>query len=153
MKKKILAASLILIVLIILSGVFADRTNPAVRNTVAWDSAETCSQFMKSCADCHSHETRWPWYAHVGPSAFLVTHHVEEGREHFNISRPKMGDADEAAEEVMKGKMPPRDYLLLHPEAGMSDAQKQQFAKGLIATFGGESGDSHEQHGEHDDDD
>lgn len=150
MKKKILFASLVLVLAVIASGLFAKRSNPHVENEVAWDSSQTRDQFMKSCADCHSHETKWPWYAYVGPSAFLVAHNVEEGREHFNVSRRNMGESHEAAEEVMEGEMPPRDYLLLHPEAALSPEQKRSFAKGLRATFGGEAHGGHGR-GEHHD--
>lgn len=138
MKQKLLLVSLILALALIASGLFAKRTNPDAANQVAWDSAETRDQFRKSCADCHSNQTRWPWYAYVGPSAFLMAHNVEEGREHFNVSNHHMGESDDAAEEVREGEMPPRDYLLLHPEAALDDASRTQFAQGLGATFGGE---------------
>lgn len=145
MKKIILWTSLLVVSAILLSGLFASRTNPTVENEVAWDSASTREQFMKSCADCHSHQTRWPWYSHVGPVAFLVSHNVQEGREHFNVSSRRMGEPHEAAEEVLEGEMPPRDYLLLHPEAALDDAKRKEFAQGLSKTFGG---GSHEHHDE-----
>lgn len=143
MKKSVLVATAVLILAVLVSGLFADRSNPKVENEVQWDSASTRDQFIKSCADCHSNQTRWPWYAYVGPSAFLMVHNVEEGRGHFNISTRNMGESDDAAEEVMEGEMPPRDYLLLHPEAALSPEQMRSFAKGLRATFGGEAHGGH----------
>ena len=91
---------------------------------------------MKSCADCHSHETKWPWYAYVGPVAFVITDHVNDGRKHFNISVPAMGDADESGEEVEKGKMPTEDYLALHSEAVIPTGEIETFVAGLHKTFG-----------------
>lgn len=94
---------------------------------------------MKSCADCHSHETKWPWYSYVGPTAFLVTNDVREAREHFNISTPNMRHARDAAEEVRDGYMPPSDYLFMHDEARLQGEIRNSFASGLEKTFGGKN--------------
>ncbi len=118
------------------SGLFAPRTNPPVQNIVVWDSPATEEQFQKSCTNCHSNETKWPWYAYVGPLAFFVTHNVTEGREHFNISVPNMGNVDETFDVVIEGDMPPADYLKLHPEASLNDSQRMIFSQGLKSTFG-----------------
>ncbi len=138
MKRKILFTLLFVAIIVVVSGLLAPRTNPPVENKVTWDSSVTEEQFRKSCADCHSNETKWPWYAYVGPSAFLMSHNVTEGREHFNVSMLPMGDADECSEEVLDGKMPPEDYLLLHPDASLDDSQRRAFAEGLKSTFGEE---------------
>lgn len=146
MLKKVLLGGLILAALVLLSGIFASRTNPPVTNEVVWDSTQTQEQFMKSCADCHSHETKWPWYAYVGPSAFLVAHHVDEGREHFNISVPSMGEAYESGEEVEEHKMPLDDYLSMHPEAVIPADKFESFVAGLKKTFPPEEHEEHEEH-------
>jgi mono/diheme cytochrome c family protein len=113
-----------------------ERTNPKVEGTVAWDSPETKALFDRACADCHSHETRWPWYSYVAPISWYVIHDVEEAREHFNVSSRDLGDADEAAEEVEKGKMPLDEYVKLHSEAKLSDAERAALIAGLKKTFG-----------------
>ncbi len=138
-----------LVVLILGSGLFADRSNPPVEHEVKWDSDYTKTQFMASCADCHSHETKWPWYSYVGPSAFLVAHHVEEGREHFNISVANMNEAYESAEEVEEHKMPLEDYLTMHPEAVIPPDKFEEFVAGLKKTFPPEKEGHHEEHDEH----
>ena len=109
-----------------LSGLFVPRSNPPIENTVIWDSQATQDQFMKSCVDCHSNETQWPWYSYIGPTAFLVWNNVNEGREHFNISMADMGESDESGEEVTMGAMPPSDYLLLHNDASMNAAERER---------------------------
>ena len=139
MKRKLVVSSLLLIAATLVSGLFVPRTNPPVSHTPKWTSEETRLQFFASCADCHSHETKWPWYSYIGPSAFLVWNNVKEGREHFNISIQKMGEANEAGEEVMEGSMPPKDYLLLHRDAELTKSEKRVFANGLAATFGKKS--------------
>ena len=95
---------------------------------------------MRTCADCHSHETRWPWYAHVAPVSWLVEHDVREGREHFNVSAwdAGPGHADEAAHELEEGEMPLWFYTPLHPEARLSDGEREELLAGLRATFGDE---------------
>lgn len=103
----------------------------AVENTVQWDAETTKAQFNQSCADCHSHETKWPLYAILGPASFLAAHDVNEGREHFNISTKEMGDADDAAEVVLSEEMPPKSYLLMHPDTRMTEEQRKAFATGL----------------------
>jgi mono/diheme cytochrome c family protein len=130
---------LVLLLLIQLYPYGRDHSNPPVQASVAWDSPQTAELFKSACADCHSHETVWPWYSHVAPVSWLVQHDVEEGREHFNISLPagQQGDADEAAEEVKEGEMPPKVYLPTHPEARLSPEDQARLVAGLEATFRG----------------
>ena len=114
------------------------HVNPPVQAEPAWDSLRTRELFTRACADCHSHETVWPWYSNIAPMSWLVQHDVEEGRAEFNISVPG-GESDEAAEKVSEGEMPPAKYTLLHPTANLSISEKQELIQGLQATFGGES--------------
>jgi hypothetical protein len=48
--------------------------------------AAVASAFDRACRDCHSNETRWPWYSHVAPVSWFVIDHVNHGRSHFNSS-------------------------------------------------------------------
>ena len=99
----------------------------------------------RSCFDCHSNETVWPAYSYVAPISWLVVHDTLDGRRQLNFSA--WGDAKlsgrEARElnpnkirrEISSGSMPPRIYLLTHPEARLTDAEKQQLIDGLIASL------------------
>jgi hypothetical protein len=85
----------------------------------------------RSCMDCHSHATRWPWYAHVAPVSWLVAYDVRHARGHMNLSKwngypPKRQIKKVQAiwDEVEDGEMPLAQYLLMHPEAKLSDADK-----------------------------
>ena len=114
--------------------------NPPVEGAPPWDSPKTREIFFRACADCHSHETTWPWYSHVAPASWLVRSDVDEGREKFNVSRwgrPGRNKGDEAAEMVEKGEMPIRAYLLAHPEARLREPERSEFVAGLRRTFGG----------------
>lgn len=99
---------------------------------------------MRTCGDCHSHETKWVWYSHIAPVSWLVQKDVMEGREHFNVSAWDRGhgDADEAAEEYERSQMPLWFYTPLHSEARLSSEERTALLTGLRATFG--AGDSHE---------
>lgn len=132
----------VLLIMVISYLVSGSRVNPPVEAQVTWDSPATQDMFMRACADCHSHETKWPWYTNFAPISWRVIDHVNEGREEFNISVAEHGEADEAAEKLLDGSMPLWDYLLFHPEAKLTDSEKQQFAQGLTATFGGKENDS-----------
>lgn len=116
------------------------HTNPPVTGSPVWDSPRTQALFMTACGDCHSNQTQWPWYTNVAPASWLTQRHVDEGREKLNVSTwgSAEQDADHAAEMVRNGEMPPWDYLLMHPEARLSAADKQALADGLAATFGSE---------------
>lgn len=116
-----------------------DHYNPPIVKEPRWDSPRTRTLFNRACADCHSNRTRWPSYANVAPVSWLVTHDVNEGREHFNVSVwgiQERNKGDEAAEEVEKGEMPMAIYTLMHPEARLSDAEKKALIEGLKKTFG-----------------
>ena len=110
--------------------------NPPSTNTVAWDSAETEQLWRQTCADCHSNETVYPWYAYVAPVGWLVAHDTHEGREALNVSDSRRFEWDEMVEKIREGEMPPSIYTVIHPEARLSDADQQALISGLRQTFG-----------------
>ncbi len=113
--------------------------NPPVVAEPSWDSAQTRELTVRACFDCHSNETVWPWYSNIAPVSWLVQRDVDEGREGLNFSEwNRSQDGEESAETVRDASMPPRSYLLTHPEARLSDTQLAALADGLEATFGGE---------------
>lgn len=116
-----------------------NHLNPPVLTAPQWDSRRTQELFARACADCHSNETVWPWYSNLAPMSWLVQYDVDEGRREFNISTGA-GEADEAAEKLSEDKMPLRPYLLLHSEANLPAAEKQELIQGLLTTFGREEG-------------
>jgi len=153
-----------------------DHTNPPDGAVATFDSPATKALAERACFDCHSNRTKWPWYSSIAPISWRIQNHVDEGRGKLNFTAfearsEKMTEAaGESGEAVTKGEMPPADYLLAHPEARLSAAEKQALAAGLDRTFaafaegregrggeaaagrGGDRGrhDDHER-GEHDD--
>ena len=118
-----------------------DRTNPPDGALVSFDSPATETLAKRACFDCHSNRTHWPWYSAIAPISWRIQRHVVEGREKLNFTdfvpaNEKVADAaGEAGETVTKKKMPPVDYLLLHPEARLTAAESATLASGLDAMF------------------
>jgi predicted ATP-dependent Lon-type protease len=94
--------------------------------------SEVQAVLKRACYDCHSNETSWPWYSNVAPASWFVTDHVDHGRKHLNFSdwaqegrHTEKKDAGEQLDEIRKEvearNMPLGSYLLLHPDARLSD--------------------------------
>jgi hypothetical protein len=115
-----------------------NHTNPSVRREPAWDSPQSRELAVRACYDCHSNQTDWPWYSNVAPISWLAQYDVDEGRRELNVSewdRPRQ-EAGETARTVQRGQMPQWYYVLVHPEANLSPAERQALIQGLQATFG-----------------
>lgn len=117
---------------------YGQASNPPVIAEPAWDSPRTRELAKKACFDCHSNETKWPWYAKVAPMSWVMRTHVENGRSVLNFSEWTRGYdlAHQAGPELMRREMPPRSYTMLHGEL-LSDAEKLELAQGLHKTLGG----------------
>jgi hypothetical protein len=81
----------------------------------------------RACRDCHSNETRWPWYSHVAPVSWWVIDHVNHGRSHFNYSDWAKHDRADArrllentCELARNGEMPLPSYLRMHRTARLT---------------------------------
>lgn len=111
------------------------RTNPPV----VCDFIQTNSPPPKvaallraSCYDCHSNETKWPWYSHVAPVSWLVVSDVNDGRRKLNFSDWPQTFPDRAArrldaisEMVDEKEMPPGKYTIIHKDARLSAADRK----------------------------
>jgi Haem-binding domain len=113
--------------------------NPPVTRDAPWPNGRARELAVAACYDCHSNQTRWPLHSRVAPISWLVTRDVEQGREKLNFStwEGDVGDARDAAEAIADGSMPPRRYLLVHPDAALSDAERQLLVDALEAMGGG----------------
>jgi hypothetical protein len=94
---------------------------------------ETLAIIQRACQNCHSQKTEWPWYSHVAPVSWLLAHDVQQARMHMNLSRWQDYSTDDRlrllsaiGSAVRNRKMPVQRYLLLHPEARLTDAERQQ---------------------------
>jgi cytochrome c551/c552 len=113
------------------------RTNPPVTFQINWDSPETERLMRAACYDCHSHETVWPWYSNIAPISWLVAKDVNEARRAMNLSTGRGEiEAEEMIEQIERGDMPLPIYVIMHPEANLSEAQKQALIAGIQASLG-----------------
>lgn len=120
-----------------------DHENPRVIAEPAWSSPDVRALAVRACYDCHSNETKWPWYSNVAPFSWLVQRDVVEGKREVNFSewnRPQR-EASKSAETVARREMPPATYLLMHPQARLSGPERERLIQGLRATFGAGSED------------
>lgn len=113
------------------------RTNPALNPSGSLEAhtqmtPEVAAILDRSCRDCHSSKTTWPWYSNVAPVSWWVIDHVNHGRTHLNYSewgKLKHEDQDkslrEICDEVMDGNMPLPSYLPMHPQARLSEPDKK----------------------------
>jgi len=115
-----------------------DKTNPPIEQTKDFlvmenAPAEVAQLFKTACYDCHSNETKYPWYTSVAPVSWFVKGHIDEGREHLSFST--WGDYDakkkaykmEEIIEVVDGKeMPMLTYWMIHWDAKISVEQRTQ---------------------------
>lgn len=111
-----------------------DHTNPPVVAEPKWDSPRTRALAQRACFDCHSNQTVWPWYSNIAPVSWLVYGDVMEGRRRLNFSdwnRPGGQYADEFSSVYYEHSMPPSNYLLLHPDARLTEAERKQLFDGL----------------------
>lgn len=137
--RNVAIALVVLFVAIQAVPVWAWQTNPPVVTDVAWTTPEAASIARRACYDCHSNETVWPWYSKVAPVSWLVTYDVIKGRNELNFSLPLRESAElaeEIAEVVRNGEMPPRAYLLTHPEAKLTPQEVQALIAGTPGSAG-----------------
>jgi Haem-binding domain len=125
---------LALVLILLIGGQFvgANRTNPPSKpdaSLLKKATPEVRAILDRSCRDCHSSDTRWPWYSHVAPMSWMLASHVHGGRDRMNYSDWASYDADDQDKFLggmctlpRKGRMPLPSYLWLHRDARLSDA-------------------------------
>ena len=114
------------------------HANPPVTQEPAWDSPHTRALVVRACFNCHSNETRWPWYAKLAPFSWVVQFDVEAARSVINFSEWNRAFelAPYAGQVVRTGNMPTLKYQMAHPEANLTGQETLELARGLDATLG-----------------
>jgi len=117
------------------------RTNPSVDESKTMFAtgkvpADVRGILERSCADCHSHATVWPWYSNVAPVSWLVAEDVVDARKEMNFSvwgdyTPKRAEhkLEELCEQVEQREMPLKKYTFLHPNAKLTDADRRRLCE------------------------
>jgi hypothetical protein len=125
-KRKIILKKTLIVLAVLLAGIQfipAERSSPPVTEEINAPS-NIKAILKKSCYDCHSNETEYPWYAYVAPVSFLVAKDVNNGRRNINFSEWNKYDKEkrekiykEILDEIEAGTMPLSIYTLVHPGA------------------------------------
>jgi Haem-binding domain len=130
-------AILLIVAFVAIQFVRPALTNPPVDESQtifarAQVPAEVASILDRSCRDCHSNKTVWPWYTHVAPVSWWLADHVDHGRKDLNLSEWGKLPADrqdrklrQICDEVQDGNMPLASYLPMHPVAKLSEQDKK----------------------------
>ena len=86
-----------------------------------------------SCYDCHSNNTRYPWYSELQPAAYFMAQHMKEGKEELNFDefnayskRRKKAKITSIISQIEKEEMPLKSYLMLHSSARLSADEKKE---------------------------
>ncbi len=116
--------------LLLIQLVRPSQTNPPVTGKIK-APPEVATLLERACNDCHSNETKWPWYSQVAPFSWLVARDVNDGRKRLNFSEwenyeegRKLKKLEDVAEEVGAGEMPLAVYVPLHPEAKLTQPER-----------------------------
>jgi Haem-binding domain len=119
------------------------RTNPPVVSDLMASNPpppQVAAMLHAACYDCHSSETRWPWYSRVAPMSWLIATDVKEGREHLNLSDWPNDNPTRAAkrlenmsDEVGSGEMPLPKYAKIHADARLTESQRKELTGWLDA--------------------
>jgi hypothetical protein len=131
------AVAAVLVLFVAAQAYRPDLSGPPVDETktmraTAQLTPEVGAVFDRACNDCHSSKTDWPWYSRLAPVSWYLKNHVEEGRRELSFSewgtyprRKASVKLKEICDQVSEGEMPLKSYLLMHPAAKLSDADKK----------------------------
>ena len=94
-----------------------------------------------SCYDCHSNNTKYPWYANIQPMGWILAKHIKEGKADLNfddfgnyITRRQSSKLKAIANSVKDGSMPLSSYTLMHSDAKLDDNEKQRIIDWALET-------------------
>jgi len=137
------AALAVSVVLLAVQLVLVNRTNPPSLGTLA-APPQIDATLKRACYDCHSNETRWPWYSRVVPLSWFIVHDVTLGRKEVNFSEwgiyysaTRRRKLEWMGRALREENMPPWSYRLLHPGGRLTEAERaalQRWIESALAT-------------------
>ena len=136
MKKKHVITVIVIGIIALIQFIRIDTVNPEVVPekdflNVTQAPPEIANILTTSCYDCHSNQTKYPWYAQIAPGSWFMKKHINEGREHLNFSTwtdytadKQISKKEKIVEEVEESEMPLTSYTLIHSDAKLTDASR-----------------------------
>jgi len=122
--------------LLVIQLIPVNRSNPVINPSMTIYAtqpvpADVKAVFERSCKNCHSNETSWPWYSYVAPVSWVVAHDVHQARKTMNLSewasyapQRKEDKLEEICEQLTNGDMPDRKYAILHRNAKLTAEER-----------------------------
>jgi Haem-binding domain len=123
------------IALIAIQLVPSGVTNPASRGELS-APPEVEAILQRSCFDCHSNHTQWPWYSHIAPISWEVARNIKYGRRQINFSEwgeyyplTRRRKLEWAGRALQREDMPPLSYQFIHPSSRLSPEARAQLQR------------------------
>lgn len=134
--KKTAVAVVLLLIIIQFFGTKKNSSTLVSENAIEkhYTVTPTVQRLLKtSCYDCHSNDTKYPWYNNIQPVKWWLANHVSDGKKHLNFdefntytTEKKLKKLDEVVETVNENEMPLSSYTLIHGNARLSDVEKKE---------------------------
>ena len=134
MKKTLKVIVIVLVVAFVIAQFIRPSfTNPPVNTAEMLETSVTVPDnveeiLKRSCNDCHTNTTSYPWYSQISPVSWFLNNHIQEGRGELNFSiwntytaKRKDKKLDEICEQVKTGEMPLPSYLWIHRDAALRE--------------------------------
>jgi len=123
---------LIVVICLLLLAQFVGSDKSLALESVVPTDPSIDAILKRSCADCHSNNTNWPWYSYVAPVSWFVIGHVNDGRRDLNLSnwgsydkRQQQGRLNQMCKLAKLGVMPLSSYTPLHPGSRLTAEEVQ----------------------------
>lgn len=139
MKKKIRKILLVCVVIFLLMQLYQPARNKDGGQILPSHITELYSVpdsingiFASSCYDCHSNNTRYPWYSYIQPARFFMERHIRNGKKELNFSefgnysrRRQESKLESINKQVKSGEMPLASYTWLHKNSKLTLQQRE----------------------------
>lgn len=143
MKKKVILIGLCVFVLLQLIRPRINASAQSFETTKIQDVPDNVQTVLKkNCYDCHSNNTKYPWYGYVQPVAFLLNQHIVEGKANLNFDefktyglKKQYSKIKSIGQQIKDDEMPLKSYRWIHSEANLSDKEKQLLINWSDSTY------------------
>ena len=124
---------IILVLFLAFQLIQIDRTNKPIDPKLALNAPKEIEKILqKSCYDCHSNKTNYPWYSYIAPISWSIGYHIKEGRKALNFSTWNLLDKEKKIKKLKRciqtvkfNMMPLPSYVWIHKDAILNKEQKK----------------------------
>jgi hypothetical protein len=109
-----------------------DKTNPALEKSLEIQVPQNIKVlFENACYDCHSNQTKWPWYSSIAPASWIIKGHVDDGRKSLDFTKWEQYTQDEKTKKLKEiyrtvyASMPLPSYISMHKKAELTKEERE----------------------------